>query len=348
VQLNGLVVNGQAAVISVLFLTTKSKEALMSYKQLTQEQRYQIYACMKANWSQLEIAHEIGVHPSTVSREVKRNRGCRGYRPKQAQQRTEERKLKHVTSRIPPQTWALIESQLRQDWSPEQAAGWLKGERHVQISHERIYQYIYADKRVGGTLHQHLRCRKQRRKRYGSYQRRGQIKGRRSIEARPAIVESRRRLGDWEVDTIIGAHHKEAIVSVVERKSKLTFLKKVRRKSAEAVEQALAELLQPVREKCYTITSDNGKEFANHQAIAACLQADFYFAHPYASWERGLNENTNGLVRQYFPKKSDFSKIKDLDVQHVMDRLNNRPRKRLGYKTPNQVFFKHKPIALTT
>jgi len=320
----------------------------MSYKQLTQEQRYQIYACMKANWSQLEIAHEIGVHPSTISREMARNRGGRGYRPKQAQHRTEERKLKHVTTRIELQTWALIERQLRQDWSPEQVAGWLSLERHIQVSHERIYQYIYADKRVGGDLHQHLRCRKQRRKRYGSYQRRGQIKGRVSIEARPAIVESRRRLGDWEVDTIIGAHHKEAIVSVVERKSKLTFLKKVRRKNSAAVEQALTELLQPVREKCHTITSDNGKEFANHQAIAESLQAGFYFAHPYASWERGLNENTNGLVRQYFPKKSDFSKIKDLDVLHVMARLNNRPRKTLGYKTPNQVFFKQKPIALTT
>ena len=281
----------------------------MSYKQLTQEQRYQIYACMKANWSQLEIALEIGVHPSTISREVARNRGGRGYRPKQAQHRTEERKLKHVTIRIEPHTWTLIESQLRQDWSPEQVAGWLKGERHIQVSHERIYQYIYADKRAGGDLHQHLRCRKLRRKRYGSYQRRGQIKGRRSIEARPAIVESRRRLGDWEVDTIIGAHHKAAIVSVVERKSKLCFLKQVRRNTSEAVEHALEELLQPVQEKCHTITSDNGKEFANHQAIAAQLQAGFYFAHPYASWERGLNENTNGLVRQYFPKKSDFSKI---------------------------------------
>jgi transposase, IS30 family len=142
VQLNDLVVNGQAAVISVLFSTTKSKEALMSYKQLTQEQRYQIYACMKADWSQLEIAKEIRVHPSTISREVKRNQGGRGYRPKQAQQRTEERKLKHVTTRIEPQTWTLVESQLRQDWSPEQVAGWLKGERHVEVSHERIYQHI--------------------------------------------------------------------------------------------------------------------------------------------------------------------------------------------------------------
>src|SRR5205085_7130873 len=184
-----LVVNGQAAVISVLFSTTKSKEALMSYKQLTQNQRYQIYACMKANWSQLEIADEIGVHPSTISREIKRNRGGRGYRPKQAQQRTEERKLLHITTRIAPQTWTLIESQLRQDWSPEQVAGWLAKEKRLQVSHERIYQHIYADKRAGGTLFQHLRCRKLRRKRYGSYDRRGQMPNCRSIEERPQIVD---------------------------------------------------------------------------------------------------------------------------------------------------------------
>ncbi len=328
----------------------------MSYRQLTQDQRYQIYACIKADWSQLEIALEIGAHPSTISRELSRNRGGRGYRPKQAPHSTEERKLKHVTTRIEPQTWTLIESQLRQDWSPEQVSGWLFGQ-HVCVSHERIYQYIYADKARGGDLYQHLRCRKLRRKRYGSYNRRGQLKGRLSIETRPAIVESRRRVGDWEVDTIIGAQHKEALVSVVERKSKLCLLKKVRRNTSAAVEQALSELLQPVREKCHTITSDNGRESANHQAIAANLQAGFYFAHlqagfyfayPYASWERGLNENTNGLVRQYFPKKSDISKLKDSDVQRAMDRLNNRPRKTLGYKTPNQVFFKQRPIALTT
>ncbi|OLE53143.1 MAG: hypothetical protein AUG51_14720 [Acidobacteria bacterium 13_1_20CM_3_53_8] len=319
----------------------------MTYRQLTQEQRYQIYALMKANWSQLEIALEVGVHPSTISRELSRNRGGRGYRPKQAQEKAQTRKEQHVSRRISPSTWRMIESYIRRDWSPEQVSGWLS-KRHLRVSHEHIYQYIYADKQRGGNLHQHLRCRKQRRKRYGSYERRGQIKGRRSISSRPKVVAQKRRIGDWEADTIIGQNQKGAIVSVVERKSKLCLLKRVARHTSEAVEQALSELLKPFQQRCHTITSDNGKEFANHQAIASSLQADFYFAHPYASWERGLNENTNGLVRQYFPKKSTFSKIKDSDVQQVMDRLNNRPRKRLGYKTPNQVFFKQKPIALTT
>lgn len=320
----------------------------MTYRQLTQEQRYQIYACMKADWSQQNIAAEIGVHPSTISRELARNRGGRGYRPKQAQQKAEERKQHHVARRISPQIWKLIESYVRQDWSPEQISGWLSKERRESVSHERIYQYIYADKQADGILHLHLRCRKQRRKRYGSYDRRGQIAGRRSISSRPAVVLQKRRIGDWEADTIIGQNHQQAIVSVVERKSKLTLLKRVTHRTSEAVEQALSELLKPLQKRCHTITSDNGKEFANHQAIASNLQADFYFAHPYASWERGLNENTNGLVRQYFPKKSSFSKITERDVQQVMDRLNNRPRKTLGYKTPNQVFFKQKPIALTT
>jgi len=320
----------------------------MTYRQLTQEQRYQIYASMKANWSQLEIACEVGVHPSTISREVKRNRGGRGYRPKQADEMARARKLNHITTRIEPQTWKLIEHYLCQDWSPEQVAGWLFLQQRVQVSHERIYQHIYADKREGGTLFEHLRSRKRRRKRYGSYDRRGRLIGCRSIDERPRIVEQKRRIGDWEADTIIGQNHRGAILSLTERKSKLTRLKKVERNTAEAIEQAVEELLQPLVEKCHTITSDNGREFANHQEIASTLRAAFYFAHPYSAWERGLNENTNGLVRQYLPKKSDFSKITDLDVQHVMDRLNNRPRKTLGFKTPNQVFFKQKPIALTT
>ena len=320
----------------------------MRYRQLTQDQRYQIYAFVKANWTQLAIALEVGVHPSTISRELSRNRGCRGYRPKQADQLAQARKPNHITIRIEPQTWTLIESRLRQDWSPEQISGWLFKEQRIQVSHERIYQHIYANKLRGGTLFKHLRCRKKRRKRYGSYDRRGRLTGCRSIEQRPAIVEHKRRFGDWEVDTIIGQNHRGAILSLVERKSKLTRLKKVERNTAAAVEQAVEELLQPIEENCHTITSDNGREFANHQAIASKLRAAFYFAHPFAAWERGLNENTNGLVRQYFPKKSDFSKIKEADVQRAMDRLNNRPRKTLGFKTPNQVFFKQKPIALTT
>jgi IS30 family transposase len=303
---------------------------------------------MKANWTQLAIALEVGVHPSTVSRELSRHRGRRGYRPKQAQELAQARKLNHLTLRIPLRTWRLIESRLRQDWSPEQVSGWLFKAERIRVSHERIYQYIYSDKAQGGTLHQHLRCRKKRRKRYGSYDRRGRMPNCRSIEERPRVVDQRRRIGDWEVDPIIGQNHRQAIVSLVERKSKLCLLKHVERNTAEVVAQAICELLLPVATKVKTITSDNGREFALHQRVEKKLKARFYFAHPFAAWERGTNENTNGLVRQYFPKGSDFSKITDRDIQRMTMRLNNRPRKGLNYRTPKRVFFKEQKIALTT
>jgi IS30 family transposase len=248
--------------------------------------------------------------------------------------------------RIQSATWALVESLLLQQWSPEQISGRLTLEQHESVSHEHIYQRISADKRAGGQLYLNLRCQKKRRKRYGQRDRRGQLPGRRSISERPKIVEAKRRLGDWEADTIIGQNHRQAIVSLVERKSKLTRLAKVTRNTAAAVQRELTAQLESLTVK--TITSDNGREFAHHQRIAQQLGADFYFAHPYSSWERGVNENTNGLVRQYFPKKSDFSKITDRQLKKAVERLNNRPRKTLGYKTPNEVFFKQPLVALTT
>jgi IS30 family transposase len=261
---------------------------LRNYQQLTQEQRYQIYALMKAGFNQTEIATEINVHKATISREVRRNHGQRGYRPKQAQALAGARQEQRVKARILPQTWKQVELLLGQQWSPEQISGRLKLERKAAVSHERIYQHVYRDKRAGGVLYLNLRCQKKRRKRYGSYDRRGQLPARTSIDKRPPVVDRKQRIGDWEADTIIGRGHREAIVSVVERKSKLTRLAKVRRNTAEAVRQALTTELQPLTVK--TITSDNGREFAQHQRIAQQLQVSFYFAHPYSSWERGLNE----------------------------------------------------------
>lgn len=320
----------------------------MNYTQLTREQRYQIYALVKAGHNQTRIASIVGCHKSTVSRELSRNRGRRGYRPKQAHDLTVARHQAAYRPRIAAQTWDKVEAMLRQQWSPEQIAGRLKLEGQSRVSHERIYQHIYSDKRAGGTLHLSLRCRKVRRKRYGMRSRRGQIPNRVSIEARPKVVDARARVGDWEADTIIGTAHRQAILSLVERKSKLVRLKKVKRNTAKLVASASLALLSTVRARVHTITSDNGREFSHHERIASGLRAKFYFAHPYASWERGLNENTNGLVRQYFPKKSDFSKITDRQIEKVVERLNNRPRKTLGYKTPNEVFFKRSLVALQT
>ncbi len=318
----------------------------MSYTQLTREQRYQIYALMKAGHNQTRIAAVINCHKSTISRELRRNRGLKGYRPYQADELAYDRQCAAYRSRIAWQTWQQVERLLGQDWSPEQIAGRLKLEQQPTVSHECIYLYVYADKRRGGTLHQHLRSQKKQRKRYSGYLRRGQIPNRISIDKRPQIVANKGRLGDWEADTIVGARHKGGILSVVERKSKLTRLRKLATKGAAEMKDNAILLLAPLAAKVHTITVDNGKEFCEHELIAAGLNARLYFAHPYSSWERGLNENTNGLVRQYFPKKYEFARITNQDLQQVEDLLNNRPRKTLGYRTPNEVFFKQRSVAL--
>jgi IS30 family transposase len=310
----------------------------MTYTQLTQEQRYQIYALLKTEHSQTKIATVIGVHKSTISREVRRNRGMRGYRPKQAHRFSLKRRRNKVPKRITAETWARIDEKLQQDWSPEQVSGWLKKNTETEVSHEWIYQHIYMDKRSGGDLYKHLRCQKKRRKRTGDYDRRGKIPNQVSIEDRPEIVDQRERIGDWEGDTIIGAGRQGAIVTLVERKTRYTLLKQVANRTAAVIENAILDLLKPYQVATHTITFDNGKEFANHQSIAQKLHSKVYFAHPYASWERGTNENTNGLIRQYFPKGSDFSSITDDQISFVKERLNVRPRKCLDFLAPAMVF----------
>ena len=224
--------------------------------------------------------------------------------------------------------------------SPEQASQRLVLEGGLQISHESIYLHIYADKRRGGDLWRHLRCQKPRRKRYASGQeRRGTIKNRVGIDERPVIVEQKSRIGDWEGDTVIGKNHRGALVTLAERKSRYILAAQVPDKHASGVTAAVTRLLRPHKGKCYTMTFDNGKEFAEHETIAAELDADVYFAHPYHSWERGLNENSNGLLRQYFPKGMELVEVTQEQVQWAVDRLNHRPRKVLGFRTPFEVFF---------
>jgi IS30 family transposase len=321
----------------------------MTYTQLTQEERYQISVLKKAGLNNSDIAKLMKRHKSTIGREIQRNSGLRGYRPKQAQQLSEQRQQAKAKPRISESTWSDVETLLRQEWSPEQISLWLEAEYAIAISHEWIYQYILQDKVTGGDLYRYLRCQKQRRKRYGSYSRRGQLIDRVSIDERPAVVDCRSRIGDWELDTIIGKGHQQAIVSLTERKSRYTLIQKVKHKTAQCVSEAIIKLLSPVPHRVHTLTSDNGKEFANHKTIAETLNAKFYFAHPYASWERGLNENTNGLIRQYFPKNRDFKTITQKEINQVMNKLNNRPRKCLGIKTPNQVFLGINPsVALVS
>ena len=319
------------------------------YTQLTREERYQIYALKAAGHNQTDIAKVVGRHKSTVSRELARNRGLKGYRPKQAHTFASDRRLAKATTRITTETWTRVELLLREDWSPEQTSDWLHHSENVHVSHEWIYQYILRDKQAGGDLHRHLRCQKARKKRYGAPDRRGQIKGRVSIDERPSVVNERSRVGDWEADTVIGKQGGTVLVTLVERKTRLTVIGKAPNKTALEVTAAILKGLMPLASQVQTVTYDNGKEFAWHQKISEELDANGYFAHPYHSWERGLNENTNGLIRQYFPKGKDLFEVTDAEVQVVMEKLNNRPRKCLGFKTPNQVFSGiNPPVALVS
>jgi transposase, IS30 family len=314
---------------------------MRKYTQLTSEQRYQISGLKKAGWKQAQIAAEVGVDKSTISRELKRNKGDRGWRPKQAQRLRAERRRGCINGKqFSLNDWAAVERLIRQDLSPEQAASRLELEGGLQISHETIYQHIYADKRAGGDLWRHLRCQKPRRKRYASGQeRRGMIKNRISIDERPEIIEQKIRIGDWEGDTVIGKNHQGVLVTLAERKSRYVLAGQLRSKHAEGVTAKVNSLLRPHKHKCHTVTFDNGKEFAEHEIIASELKADIYFAHPYHSWERGLNENSNGLLRQYFPKSMELTDVTEERVQWAVDRLNHRPRKVLGFRTPHEVFF---------
>lgn len=319
---------------------------MRTYKQLTREQRYQIKALLKTGHKQVEIASVLGVNKSTIQREIKRNRGERGYRPEQAHEKALARRAGKSKPRISSNVWELVEAKIREDWSPEQISGRLRLEK-VFVSHEHIYQRIYTNKKAGGTLWEHLRRPKKYRKRANGRDRRGKIPNRRGIEERPAIVAERVRIADWEGDLILGANQQGAVLTLIERKSRFTLLRALSGKYAQPVSDATIALLN-WDERVATITFDNGKEFAGHEQIAAALNAKCYFAHPYASWERGTNENTNGLIRQYLPKNRSLKNVSAADETMIMDKLNLRPRKCLGFRTPFEVFFDLHSVALTT
>lgn len=322
---------------------------MRNYTQLTLEQRYHISALIKTGCSVTYIAAELGVNKSTISRELRRNGNRHGaYYPSQADKRARKSKRGRVRSRIDPDTWVNVECCLCLDMSPEQTHLYLKNNGYQTVSHEHIYQYIRADRKAGGDLYKHLRGRPRHKKTYGSGRdRRGKI-SLPSIEARPSVVDERSCIGDWEADTIIGKGSNQAIVTLVERKSRFTLMEKVNGKTADEVAKAIISLLKPLVLYALTITVDNGKEFAGYKKIAKELGVNLYFAHPYHAWERGTNENTNGLIRQYVPKNMNISDVTADHLTFVMHRLNNRPRKVLGIQTPNQVFFKHGTVALTT
>ncbi|OOZ38066.1 IS30 family transposase [Solemya elarraichensis gill symbiont] len=314
----------------------------MNYSQLTEHERYQIYALKKGGHSQKEIAWLLGRSPSTISRELRRNKGLRGYRPKQAQRLSGfRRKGAGKACKVTDGIRVAIATLIRQELTPQKVVGYLARHKSLSLHHETVYQLIYADKARGGDLYRHLRvASKPYRKRYGSYDRRGKIKNRVGIDDRPAVVDRGTRIGDWEGDTVIGKGCKSALLTMVERKTLYTVIVRLTGKRADLLTEAAVQNMQHLKDRVKTITFDNGLEFAGHEAIAEGLDADIYFAHPYASWERGINENTNGLIRQYFPKGTDFNnEVSDTQVEYVMNRLNNRPRATRGHRSPNELFM---------
>jgi IS30 family transposase len=320
----------------------------MSYKQLTQDKRYQLYLMNEMGYLQKTIALILGTSASTICRELKRNVGKRGRYIKKAHKLALQRRDNKSKSRITASQWQIVEYYIRQDFSPEQVSGWLKRWGCLQISHAWIYQYIRKDKQRGGTLHTHLRCKKKNRKWHGKERYNQSLRDRISITERPEVVNTRQRYGDWEVDTVIGRPSGKVLVTLVERKSKLSVIGLSINKTAQAVKDTIISLLRSLSSCVHTLTYDNGPEFAQHVAIDKVLKSQAYFARPYCSGDRGLNENTNGLIRQYLPKRSSFDDVSDSAIEWIMERLNNRPRKTLNGRTPNEVFFRGNRIALTS
>jgi IS30 family transposase len=319
---------------------------MKKYNQLTQEQRYQMGALRATDPSilQKEIAKILGVHPSTISRELKRNVSIETgvyIASKAVELSDQRRKEAEKYSKRSYKLWRIITRLLRKRWSPEQISGVLKRRTRgrLSISAEFIYCWIYDDQREGGSWYQYLpKRRKKRQSRASKKASRSLIPNRKSIHERPKHIEVRERIGDMEIDTVIGKGKKNALVTVVDRASGMTMIEYVDQCAADPVSQALIKMAQRSNGMIKTMTADNGSEFTKHQLVTSATGVEVYFADPYSSWQRGTNENTNGLIRRYLPKKTDFSTITEEEIRWVEKMLNDRPRKRLGYKTPKQVW----------
>jgi transposase, IS30 family len=313
----------------------------MAYHQLSTEERYMIGALRVRGGGASEIARGLKRHRSTIWREVKRNRSeyDGAYRARWAVEKTNGRRRRSRRNRrYGPAHFVPIERMLRADFSPEQIVGRLRWEGVRIMSHETIYLWIWADKEAGGTVWRHLRgARKLKRKRYGRHDSRGRLAGKKMITQRPAIVERRTRLGDWEIDTVHG-RGKPAVVTVVERKSGLVRIGQLPRVGAKETLQRTTYILRNEPHLIRTITADNGSEFHRYKTLERQLHTKIYFATPHHAWERGTNENTNGLIRQYLPKGTDLSALTQRQCTALAATLNDRPRRRLGFCTPNEVY----------
>ena len=312
------------------------------YAQITQEERYLIAALRQRHLSIRAIARETGRAPSTISREILRNRRADGgYRASTAGEKTRARRSRsRRNAHFGADDWMIVEHLLSLDWSPEQISGWLRKERLLLISHETIYLHVWADKARGGELWRHLRqATKRYRKRYRSYDSRGRLAGKRHISERPPRVEDRVESGHWEIDTVKGdSQALHSILTIVERSTGFVQIGKLEKHRAALCAKRCIELIERQDDRFLTITSDNGTEFHDYRDIETATGVEFYFATPYHSWERGTNENTNGLIRQYLPKRTSMAHVAQADCDAIAAKLNSRPRKRLGYKTPEECY----------
>lgn len=314
----------------------------MSYHQLTSGERYMLAALRKQGLNQSEMARSLGRHRSTVCREFRRNssRFDGHYRPSKAQERTNGRRSRSRRNlRFTPQEFATVEQLLCRQWSPEQVSGYLRRSGQLLISHETIYRHIWQDKREGGLLYTHLRgARKRRRKRYGSYDSRGRVVGKRLISERPEEVETRQQVGHWEIDTVMGTGSLDCIVTLVERKTGIVLIGKLKDRTTESLNQRVIRLILQHEGPFSTITADNGTEFHDYKKIEERTDVTFYFATPHHSWERGSNENANGLIRQYLPRGMSMTGLSQHQCNSIARKLNTRPRKRLEFKTPLECY----------
>jgi IS30 family transposase len=310
--------------------------------QLTLAQRYKIEALKQQGFKQNKIAEAIDCDKSVVSRELKRNCDLRNgsYRAELAHKKCLERhRTKNKKIRFTAKIKQDVDYWLKEDYSPEQIVGVAKLKGDIFVSCERIYQYIWADKKSGGKLYKHLRAQgKYYRKRGIKKDKRGQIQGRIGIENRPKEVEEKARFGDLEMDLVIGKNHKKAILTINDRATGMAKIALLENKSSQEVNKKAIEVLKEWKPYLHTITSDNGKEFALHKEISKSLEINYFFANPYHSWERGANENFNKLLRQYFPKNIDFKTITQEKIKQIEKKLNDRPRKRFGYLSPKNYF----------
>ncbi|TFG39272.1 MAG: IS30 family transposase [Chromatiales bacterium] len=314
------------------------------YQHLSNEERFYIHQAVREGKRNVDIARILERDPSTISREKKRNMWPSAYLytydwalyfHRQRKRRANARKHRKLTEPAK----AFIVALLKRCLSPEQISAYLRCHHGLALSHETIYRFIYTAGKDHEPLRSYLRqAGKKRRKRYGSGARASFIPNRTPIQARPCIVQRKGRIGDWECDTLVGKDRKSALVTVVERKSLFTLCASVPQRTAQHVRQAIIGLLAPVAHKVKTLTFDNGTEFVQHEKIASALNARTYFANPYCSWERGINENTNGLLRQFFPKHTNFNTVTQAQIDHALALLNNRPRKTRQYQTPNELF----------